>query len=154
MESKLRKQLTSEGRINETGVSFSWPVNPARGISTYFHDPDYPFRYVYEHPAIDIRTAQGTPIAAPADGYVAIAKDAGFGYSYVMLIHDNNFSTVYGHVSKILVQANTYVQKGQIIAKSGGIPGTRGAGRLTTGAHLHFEIRINGNPVNPLDYLP
>ena len=85
---------------------------------------------------------------------MATAHDAGLGYSYISIIHADGLSSVYGHVSCILVKEDDYVVQGQVIGCSGATPGTPGAGRLTTGAHLHLEIRLNGIPVNPVDYLP
>ncbi len=151
IRAKLAKISGKSLEFNDAG--FIWPVTKNLVVAT-FHDPDYPFRYIFEHPAIDIRAAQGSTLRAAASGYVAIAKNAGKGYSYIMIVHGNGLATVYGHVSKIYVQADEYVVQGQAIGLTGGMPGTSGAGSLTTGPHLHFEVRLNGIPVNPLEYLP
>lgn len=156
LEKALRSKLAKEGSNtldSLKGQKLIWPI-ASRVITAHFHDPDYPFRNVFEHPAIDIRTPQGTIIHAAASGYVSRAKDAGFGYSYISIIHADGLSTVYGHVSCISVKEGEFVVQGQAVGCSGGLPGTRGAGNLTTGAHLHLEVRLNGIPVNPEDYLP
>jgi murein DD-endopeptidase MepM/ murein hydrolase activator NlpD len=153
LEQEIRAKIAKSGKeLGGNGV-VDWPVAENK-ITAYFHDPDYPFRYIFEHPGIDIRAEQGSSVKAASGGYVARAKDAGMGYSYIMIIHDAGLSTVYGHLSKILVQEDTYVTRGQVIGLSGGLPGTPGAGRLSTGPHLHFEVRLNGIPVDPLGYLP
>lgn len=156
LEKQIRERLAAKDKekLRSLGnVNLIWPV-PQNTITATFHDPDYPFRYIFEHPAIDIRAAQGTAIKAPASGYVARVKDGGYGYSYIMLIHNDGISTVFGHVSKIYVREEQFIGQGETIGISGGMPGTRGAGRLTTGPHLHFEVRQDGLPVNALEYLP
>jgi len=159
LEKNVRQQLeekAKEEKFKNLGpATLAWPVNPYKGITAYFHDPGYPFRYIFEHPAIDIRAGQGTSITAPESGYVAKIKFKGdSSYAYIMLIHSDGISTVFGHVSAVFVKEDDYVTKGQIIGNTGAMPGTVGAGPLTTGPHLHFEVRLNGIPVNPLEYLP
>ena len=155
LEEAVREKLRREqdGLAKLGPADLDWPV-PKLKITSYFHDPDYPYRYIFEHPGLDLRAAQGTPVKAAGVGYVAKVRDAGMGYNYIMLVHGENISTVYGHLSKMIVEEGAYVTRGQVIGYSGGTPGTPGAGRLVTGAHLHFEVRLNGIPVDPLDHLP
>jgi len=154
IDRKVREKMRGQGKSLPTGpVSLSWPT-ASRRVTASFHDPDYPFRHIFEHSAIDIRAAQGTPIRAAGNGIVARAKNAGMGYSYIIVIHNSKVSTLYGHISRILVKEDEAVAAGDIIGYSGGTPGTPGAGPFVTGAHLHFEVRQEGIPVNPLDYLP
>jgi len=144
--------VPAEPATPEIPTFFDWPV-PPNTITTYFHDPSYPTNWGV-HEAIDIRALQFTPIHAPANGYVVEAKDNGFGYSYIILAHKHNFITVYGHVSEIRVSPGMLVRQGDVIGLTGGTPGTHGAGLQTTGPHLHFELHLKGDPVDPLDYLP
>jgi len=153
-EDLLKRKLAGDDTLTDNTDVLSWPVSPLGGITASFHDPSYIFKRYFVHDAIDIRAKQGTPVKAAAAGYVAIARDAGLGYSYVMIIHGDGVSTLYGHLTKINVQVEAYVNRGQVIGLSGGIPGTSGAGPWTTGAHLHFGVRKDGIPVNPIDYLP
>lgn len=153
LEYQIRQRLSQDQQLPQGPTAFVWPV-PSRTITAYFHDPSYIFRRYFEHPAIDVATPQGMSIRAAASGFVARAKNAGLGYSYIMIIHGDNLSTVYGHVSQISVVENDFVVQGQVIGAAGGTPGTPGAGRLTTGPHLHFEIRLSGIPIDPLGYLP
>lgn len=153
LEAEIRKKLIKEGRLPKVG-KFIWPVQPEKGLSALFLDSSYQATFGLPHYAIDIPTAQGTPVLAPDNGYVARTHDAGKGYSYLVLIHGGKVSTVYGHIYRFATKEGEYVAQGQVIAYSGGIPGTAGAGWLTTGAHLHFEVRIDGKPVDPLSFLP
>ena len=103
MEKLVRAKIAAmEGaKLEFNDGGFIWPVTK-NVITAYFHDPDYPFRYIFEHPAVDIRAAQGTTLKASASGYVARTKyGAGGAYGYIMLIHGDGLSTVYGHISKI-----------------------------------------------------
>lgn len=153
LEVEIRKRLEGTNQLPASSGGLVWPIE-SRRITATFHDPEYIFRRYFEHPAIDIATPQGTPIRAAASGIVGRARDAGLGYSYIMLLHANDQSTVYGHVSQISIAEGAYVVQGQVIGATGGTPGTRGAGRLTTGPHLHFEVRSKGIPVDPMGYLP
>lgn len=134
--------------------ALAWPVSPALGLSALFHDASYQKALGVEHQGVDIRLVQGSKVRSAADGVVSKVVDNGFAYSYVIIAHPNRVLTLYGHLSEILVNEGEIVRQGQTIALSGGIPGTKGAGWLTTGAHLHLEVFKNFVHVDPLDFLP
>lgn len=156
-ERLIRKKMSEKDqqKLNNGNNTIGWPV-PKNVIVAQFHDTDYPYRNIIgEHSAVDIRAKQGTTIVAAADGYVAKVKfDGTKSYSYIMIIHGNGLATVYGHVSASYVLTDQYVTQGQAIGRSGGMPGGTGSGPFTTGPHLHFEVRKDGLPVNPENYLP
>ena len=153
--SNLQTTLEDKLRVRDGEPSgetiITWPVHGI--ITALFHDPTYPFRNLFQHPGLDIAVPQGTAIEAAAPGYVArVYKGQQYGY-YVLIIHANGLATLYAHMSRIDVELDQYVSRGQVIGLSGGRPGTVGAG-FSTGPHTHFEVRLNGIPVNPLPYLP
>jgi len=138
---------------SSTPLILSWPVEPTLGISAYFHDKSYEERFGIPHHAIDIPTEQHTVIRAPASGTVEEISEHEDGFSYIILKHDGG-ATLYGHFSVSLVSEGDTVSRGDAIALSGGEPGTPGAGVLSTGPHLHFEVMVDGEHVDPLQYLP
>jgi murein DD-endopeptidase MepM/ murein hydrolase activator NlpD len=98
------------------------------------------------HPGIDIAAGTGTPIRAAASGHVVSAAYSG-GYGYLTVIdHGSGLATAYAHQSRLGTSAGAAVSQGQVI----GYVGSTG---FSTGPHLHFEVRVNGSPVDPLGYL-
>jgi len=156
IEQEVRRKLADQDKFSGVvdTTQLSWP-SQSRYVTAYFYDKNYPYKHIFEHNAIDIRAAHGTPIKAAASGYIARARTCSTAscYAYVMIVHSGGLSTVYGHLSQIHVSADQFVTRGDVIGYSGGTPGTVGAGPFTTGPHLHFEVRKNGIPVNPLSYL-
>jgi murein DD-endopeptidase MepM/ murein hydrolase activator NlpD len=150
----LENELLDEENSLKGEMPLSWPVSPALGLSALFHDTAYQKALGVAHNAIDIRVIQGSKIKAAQDGVVTKVADNGFAYSYIIVAHPDRILTLYGHLSEILVSEGEIVRQGQTIGLSGGIPGTKGAGWLTTGAHLHFEVFKNWQQVDPLEYLP
>jgi len=98
------------------------------------------------HTGLDLAASPGTRIDAAAAGTVLQTGEGEYIGKFIILGHKDSYTTIYGHCSQILTTAGKTVKKGQIIAKVGN------TGR-TTGPHLHFEIRKNGIPQNPLSYL-
>jgi spore germination cell wall hydrolase CwlJ-like protein len=108
---------------------------------------EYRSKHRPHHAGIDIQIPAGSPVRAARAGTIIRAGTLG-GYGYVIDIdHGDGYTTRYGHLRQFLRKKGT-VEQGEIIARSGGEPGEPGAGR-STGAHLHFEIRVRGKTVNP-----
>lgn len=146
LQKEIEGKLKTSDEVGDSSV-LSWPINPAvKGISAYFHDPTYPFRHLFEHSGIDLPSPTGTLISSAAPGYVAWTKKGQMYGNYVMVIHTNGIATLYAHLSRIDVVADQFVARGDTI-------GAVGSTGFSTGPHLHFEVRLNGIPTEPLNYL-
>ena len=120
-------------------LSFRRPLNSSRISAGYLGYPG--------HRGIDFPSPQGTPVMAAEAGTVTTVLYSNKSYgNRVIIDHGNGISTLYGHNSTISVSLGQRVSKGQTIA------GVGSTGR-STGNHVHFEIRINGKPINPTSYV-
>ena len=121
--------------IAEPGIRLSWPVKGK--VTGEFSE---------SNKGIDIAGKVGEPVLAASDGKVVYAGNSLRGYGNLVIVkHDNTYLTAYAHNSKLLVKEGDTVRKGQKIAEMGDTD--------TTSAKLHFELRVNGKPVNPTPYL-
>ncbi len=142
---KYQKKKVSYRRVIPRNIPYGFPL---KGVITskFGYRPD-PFTGVIKfHSGIDIKATYKQPVRATADG---IVKFSGWkkGYGKVVIIkHKNGYETWYAHLAYKRVGKNQPVRAGQIIGYAGR------TGR-TTGVHLHYEIRKNGKPVNPLRYI-
>ncbi|HEY8850455.1 MAG TPA: peptidoglycan DD-metalloendopeptidase family protein [Thermoanaerobaculia bacterium] len=143
--SLLEKKFVEQAQL----LSSTPSIAPVRGILTDgFGGRSDPFTgEPGTHNAIDISSAVGQAVRAPADGIVVKAEWAnGYG-NVIYLAHPfSGYSTRYGHLSNFAVNPGQHVKRGDIIAYVGS------TGR-STGPHLHYEVRVNNNPVNPLEYI-
>ena len=139
--------MSPDGTRAPTGT-LQWPLPVAGTITSQFgHRVDPITGEVSSHTGTDIACAEGTPILAAADGIVTVANGldswgGSYGY-YIQIDHGGGIETLYAHCSSICVTPGQQVQAGQVIGYVGH------TGRAT-GSHLHFEVRANGNRVNPL----
>jgi murein DD-endopeptidase MepM/ murein hydrolase activator NlpD len=140
----------TSGFFNAEGASVKkallrTPVDGAR-ISSSFGMRHHPILgFTRMHQGVDFAVPAGTPIMASGDAVVAAAGWKGGYGNMVVLRHDATYSTAYGHMSRIAkgIKPGTHVHQGEVI----GYVGMTG---LATGPHLHYEVRINSRPVNPL----
>jgi murein DD-endopeptidase MepM/ murein hydrolase activator NlpD len=102
------------------------------------------------HKGLDLLADVGTPVCTAKSGQVVCAtQNKGMG-KYIIIRHRDNIITIYGHLSNIFVHRDDYVRQGQVIGSVGKTGNARAAGMLP---HLHFEIRKNGVPQDPLEYI-
>lgn len=147
-DEQLLKELKSSKEKLEKVVNAIPTLIPASGkISSPFGMRNHPIKKVNkEHDGVDISSSSGDPILASAAGTVEYSGySKGYGYN-VIINHGNGYRTLYAHASRLLVKSGDNIDKGQKIA----LVGSTG---LSTGPHLHFEIRINNIPVDPTEYV-
>jgi murein DD-endopeptidase MepM/ murein hydrolase activator NlpD len=137
---------------NPAAGRFVWPV-PGSEISQLFGPSPYDFEppfgaFPHFHTGIDMAAPMSTPIYAAGDGIVvaATASDVGYG-NHIIIAHDGHTLTLYGHLQAMAVHPGDTVKQGQPI----GLMGSTGN---STGPHTHFEVRVDGQPVDPGLFLP
>ena len=150
---KIEKKINELEKLYEeysySGSGLMWPSRNSTRIASYYgwREVHPVYGYGRMHYGIDIDAAYGTDILSSADGVVTLVlfDDVGYGW-YIIVYHGDGISTLYAHCSKVLVKEGQNVKQGQVL----GLVGTTGA---STGPHIHYEVRINGKPQNPLDYV-
>lgn len=163
-----KRRLTTGDTRGVSALGFIWPLDlPPAVITTYYGG----CTIQCPHEGLDIADTAGTPIVSPADGVVlttanmtsTVARrsywcpptlDSSFGYGQYMVIqHSDRVETLYGHMLGFAVSPGQAVKRGQVVGYVGGVRGGAGSG-CSTGSHLHFEMREDGQRVNPSKYLP
>ena len=142
----LKKGLT-QAMLLQSNLPEGIPIIGKYTVSNSFGERVDPFTSQPAfHPGIDLSTDHGTPVVAAAKGRVTkvVPNNDKSGYgNYIEITHPNQVTTLYGHLSAILIKENQELQKGELI----GLVGDTGR---STGPHLHFEVQVAGKPVNPM----
>ena len=140
-----RSEWINAANASRPVASASGITMPAQGpITSYFGNRYHPIlHFTRFHAGIDIGAGWGSPIVAAADGQVVAAGWSGGYGREVRIGHPGGLTTLYGHMSSIIASEGSFVRAGQVI-------GYVGSSGLSTGPHLHFEVRRGGVPVNPL----
>lgn len=150
-EEEARKKAEAAGQkynpVSIGNIKFIWPCPSSSLITSGFGARSSPTEGASTfHKGIDIGTPTGNDIVAAAAGTVTIATYSYSAGNYIMLDHGGGVSTVYMHCSKLLVSPGDKVKQGQVIAKVGSTG-------YSTGSHLHFGVRVDGNYVDPSKYV-
>lgn len=145
-EAKKKNQTYTPAKYTGSG-KFTWPCPASSRITSYY---GYRIHPVYKtkkfHSGIDIGAGYGSAIVAAESGTVVSSGNKGGYGKCVVISHGSGLTTLYGHCSSLLVKAGDKVSKGQTIAKVGSTG-------VSTGNHLHFEVRVNGSTTDPLSYV-
>jgi murein DD-endopeptidase MepM/ murein hydrolase activator NlpD len=134
------------------GLALSWPLasfvlTQPFGPTSVLLEPPYG-TYKHFHTGVDISAALGTPVMAAADGLVVAVGHSNFGYgNYVVIAHGGGIATLYAHLLQTDANVGDSVVRGQVI----GLEGSTG---FSTGPHVHFELRVNDQVIDPMPYLP
>ena len=150
-EEEARKKALAEGKkytVQSLGeISFTWPCPSSSRITSEFGAREAPVSGAStNHKGIDIGASTGSDVLAAALGEVVISTYSASAGNYVMISHGGNVYTVYMHMDTVKVSVGDSVQKGSKI-------GTVGSTGYSTGPHLHFGLRVDGEYVNPLNYV-
>ncbi|MCR5031489.1 MAG: peptidoglycan DD-metalloendopeptidase family protein [Lachnospiraceae bacterium] len=142
-----RKALAAETARKYDGGMFTWPAPSYTRISDDYGYRTHPILGVQQfHNGIDMASPSGSPILAAYDGEVVAAAYSSTMGNYIMINHGDSLYTIYMHASAL------YVSKGDVVSKGQKIAAVGSTGR-STGPHLHFSVRINGEYVSPWQYL-
>ncbi len=146
-------QRSQTTRVRRASANYAFPtyrggyIWPMRGVITSgYGRRGFWIGNSNFHTGVDIASGYGAPIYAAQAGYITQAGYGMYGLN-VWVNTGNGVENIYGHMSRLAVYAGTYIDRGQLI-------GYEGCSGICTGPHLHFEVRINGQHVNPLRYLP
>ncbi len=133
---------SAQPKSNTTQMHFDWPVDEAKLSRGFINQKRK------HHWGLDLANKKGTAILAAENGYVVYTGKQFHGYGRLIVIeHNDQWATLYAHLDKFSVKEGDFVKRGQEI-------GEMGRSGHATGSHLHFELRDNRKPVDPLVYLP
>lgn len=130
-----------------TAFTLSWPVPAGTRVSSPFGHRVHPTLGVTKlHGGVDLSLPEGSPVRATADGVVLRASEDPVSGRFLVIDHGHGVTTAYCHNSKVLVAEGQPVSRGEVVSESGN------TGR-STGPHLHYQLELNGHPIDPLSFL-
>ncbi len=152
MEKKII--LLDEMENDNEAYPLARPLYPIEDIQTYFGDINFQKEYWIPHIGIQIKATQGTPVYASRNGIVYfVADNDEIGINRAMIVHTDGYVTIYQYLNKTVIKPGDIVRRGQLIGYSWWEPGTRGAGFISKGANLTFEIFKDGIAMDPFEIL-